>query len=77
MADFSDGIKEYIEAAAVITNTFPVDYRGNADISCYQCKYFSRNSGSCQITKEITAYPQRFIGKSCPFKNSSGTKEEK
>lgn len=69
MADFTDGVKDYITACAVVTNYFPIDLKGNPDISCYQCRFFSRNNGICQITKEITAYPQKFVGRICPFKN--------
>ena len=31
MADFSDGVKEYIEAEGKIRNFFPVDWKGNKD----------------------------------------------
>lgn len=67
MADFTDGVKEYVEATGIISELFPVDYKGSADISCYQCKYFSRNQGICLITKEVTPYPQKFVGRMCPF----------
>lgn len=67
MADFDSGVKEYIKAHAVISVNFPVDYRGNADISCYQCRFFSRNTGVCQITKEISEYPQKYVGNNCPL----------
>lgn len=39
MADFSDGVKEYIEAEGKIRNFFPVDWKGNKDISCFQCDF--------------------------------------
>lgn len=70
MADFSDGVKEYIEAEGKIINFFPVDWKGNKDISCFQCDFFSRNSGACLITKEVTPYPQKFVGRICPFDES-------
>lgn len=75
MADFTDGVKDYVIATAVIKNFFPIDLKGNADISCYQCRFFSRNSGICQITKEITPFPQRFIGMNCPFRNNEEDRE--
>ena len=52
MADFTDGVYSYIKATAYVTNYFPMDSKGNADISCYQCKFFSRNNGVCQLTKQ-------------------------
>ena len=67
MANFDSGVKEYIKAYAIVQVNFPVDYRGNADISCYQCGFFSRNTGVCQLTKEITEYPQKYVGHNCPL----------
>ena len=43
MPEFSRGVKEYIRARAVVEVTFPVDFRDNAEINCYQCKYYRRN----------------------------------
>lgn len=67
MAYFEDGVKEYIKAYATVVVNFPVDYKGSADICCYQCPFFSRNNGICQLTKEITAYPQKYVGTECPL----------
>ena len=67
MADFTDGVKRYIKAQGIITNYFPVDFKDNEDISCYQCGFFSRNQGICLVTKEVTPYPQKFVGRMCPF----------
>ena len=67
MADFTDGVKRYIKAQGIITNYFPVDFKDNEDICCYQCDFFSRNQGICLVTKEVTPYPQKFIGRMCPF----------
>lgn len=67
MPNFESGVAEYIKATAKVTVNFPVDFRGQADISCYQCPYFSRNNGVCQLTKEITAYPQKYVGRNCPL----------
>lgn len=68
MPDFDSGVSSYIKAQATVTVFFPVDYRGNADISCQQCQFFSRNTGICQLTKDIVAYPNRYVGSSCPLK---------
>lgn len=76
MADFTDGVYSYIRATAYVTNYFPMDSKGNADISCYQCKFFSRNNGVCQLTKDVTAYPQRHVGRACPLNYIENIKEE-
>lgn len=71
MADFASGVKSFIEAECLVTVKFPVDWKDNPDVSCYQCKFFSRNNGICQLTKEVSEYPQKYIGSNCPlnFKN--------
>ena len=67
MADFSSGVSGYIHAEAVITVAFPIDWKGNADISCRQCPYLSSNERMCQLNKEPVAYPNKFVGDSCPL----------
>lgn len=68
MADFSSGVSGYIHASAVITVHFPIDSRGNADISCRQCPYLSSNERMCQLNKEPVAFPNKFVGDFCPLK---------
>ncbi len=67
MANFDSGVKTYIKCYAVVEIEFPVDWNGIPDISCYQCKFFSRNTGMCQLTKEISEYPQKYVGEKCPL----------
>ena len=67
MADFSSGVSGYIHAEAVIAVSFPIDWKGNADISCRQCPYLSSNERMCQLNKEPVAYPNKFVGDSCPL----------
>lgn len=67
MPSFDSGVASYIVGSTVISNAFPIDFKGNADISCMQCKFFIRNNGTCQLTKSIVAYPQKFVGQDCPL----------
>lgn len=67
MSNFENGVKSYIKGRAVVEVNFPVDWKDNADISCYQCKFFSRNNGVCQLTKEVSEYPQKYVGGHCPL----------
>lgn len=67
MANFSDGVKGYIMGECKVKVHFPVDWKDNADVNCYQCKYFSRASGICYLTKEISEYPQKYISSTCPL----------
>lgn len=77
MANFDDGVKAYITGECHISVTFPVDWRDNADVSCYQCSMFSRSSGICQITKMVSEYPQKYIGSHCPLDFDGEIKERK
>ena len=67
MANFDDGVKGYIVGECTIKVHFPVDWKDNVDVNCYQCKFFSRNNGICQITKEISEYPTKYIWSQCPM----------
>lgn len=67
MANFESGVPEYITARAIVEVHFPVDFNGVADISCRQCKYFIPSRRTCQLTKEICAYPEKFVGRECPL----------
>ena len=67
MANFESGVKDYITGYAVVEVHFPVDWKDNPDISCNQCKFFSRSSGRCYLTQEISEYPNKFVGSHCPL----------
>jgi hypothetical protein len=77
MADFSSGVKAYITGECVVKIHFPVDFKDNADVNCYQCKMFSRNNGICQLTKEISEYPTKYRGSRCPLVFDGEIKEIK
>ena len=77
MADFSSGVKSFITGECTIKVHFPVDWKDNPDVSCYQCKFFSRNNGICQITKEISEYPTKYIGSQCPLEFTGEIKGDK
>lgn len=68
MADFSSGVKAFIHGKATVTVNFPVDFRGNADVSCRQCPYLSSNSRMCQLNKQPVQYPEKYVGYDCPLR---------
>ena len=70
MADFESGVKAYITGECTVKVHFPVDWHNNVYVNCYQCKFFSRNNGICQITKEISEFPTSHTGSNCPLKFS-------
>lgn len=67
MANFDSGVARYIHAKAIVDVFFPVDARGNADISCSQCYYFRRNYKTCGLNGEVCQYPEKYVGASCPL----------
>ena len=77
MAEFSSGVKAYITGECVVKIHFPVDFKDNADVNCYQCKMFSRNNGICQLTKEVSEYPTKYRGSRCPLVFDGEIKEIK
>ena len=75
MANFESGVKAYITGEYLVKVNFPVDWKDNADVCCYQCKMFSRNTGMCQLTKEISEYPTKYRGSRCPLNFDGEIKE--
>lgn len=67
MADFESGVAEYVHAQAIVDVYFPVDFRGNADISCEQCYFFRRSYKTCGLNGEVCQYPNKYVGGSCPL----------
>ena len=67
MANFDSGVSDYVRAYAVVKVNFPIDYKGNADVSCYQCPFFRRNYSTCSLNGAICQYPQRYVGADCPL----------
>jgi hypothetical protein len=67
MANFDNGVKAYIYGECIVKVHFPVDWNNNVDVCCYQCNMFSRNTGVCQLTKEISEYPTKHRGSKCPL----------
>ena len=67
MSALDNGVKEFIITRAVITVGFPVSFSGVVEQNCYHCKYFTHSSGVCQLTKEVSEFPQRYVGSHCPL----------
>jgi hypothetical protein len=67
MANYDSGVKGFIMGQCTVKVFFPVDWKDNCDVKCWNCKLFSRNTGVCQLTKEVSEYPQQYIASSCPL----------
>lgn len=75
MASFENGVSSYIHARAVVDVYFPVDSRGNAEINCRNCFYYRDSSRRCGLNLEPVAYPERYVGGSCPLLNEEDFKK--
>jgi hypothetical protein len=67
MASFESGVIGYIKAQTIVKVFFPVDAKGNADISCSQCYFFRESSKRCGLNWEVCAYPNKYVGDRCPL----------
>lgn len=64
---FDSGVSKYIHGRATVDVYFPVDGKGNADINCTQCFFFRDASKRCGLTGQISQYPSKYVGDSCPL----------
>lgn len=75
MAQFETGITGYVHATAKVEVFFPIDSRGNAHISCSQCYYFNNTTTRCRLTGEVCAFPNNYVGASCPLEYDENTED--
>ena len=72
MASFDSGITSYVHATATVDVYFPVDAKGDADISCSQCPFFHNTSSKCGLNFQPCAYPNKYVGAYCPLQGEEG-----
>ena len=68
---FDSGVSRYIRATATVEVFFPVDSKGNADISCKQCWFFRRQSQTCGLNGAVCQYPEKYVGGRCPLQEET------
>ena len=64
---FESGVKSYVIGQCKISNAFPVNWRGEPDVRCEMCRFYSRNGKRCYLNGEIVEYPDKYIGSNCPL----------
>ena len=69
MPTFENGVYGYVHAHCIVHVHFPVDAKGNADISCYQCDFFRRQSSTCGLNGKPCYKPNQYVGAWCPLEN--------
>lgn len=67
MSNFDSGVMKYIKAVAVVETSFPVDWKGNAEIACKHCNYYVRATQRCGLTQDIVNFPDKYVGETCPL----------
>ena len=67
MANFDNGVARYIVGQATVRVSFPVDFRGNAEIACKHCKFYVRATQRCALNQEVVNYPDKYVGSECPL----------
>ena len=65
--NFDNGVASYVVGTATVEVPFPVDYKGNRDVRCLMCRYYSSSGRSCRLNGEIVYYPEKYIGAFCPL----------
>lgn len=67
MPNFESGVQRFIKTYAVVEVGFPVDWRGNPDISCKHCKFYMRSQQRCALTQQVLNFPEKYVGTECPL----------
>ena len=64
---FETGVSRYITGTATVAAFFPVDNKGNMDVTCDQCRFFNQRNRRCNLTESLCPYPTRGIAPDCPL----------
>lgn len=65
--NFDSGVASYVIGSATVEVSFPVDRKGNADVSCSQCFFYREASRRCGLTGHVSEYPNKYVGSRCPL----------
>lgn len=76
MPNFDSGVKGYIKGACTVEVNFPIDIKGNPDVSCKQCPFYRQNYRRCGLNDSIVAFGEKYIGQNCPLQFTGEIKEE-
>lgn len=65
---FDSGVSGYVVGKCEVVVYFPIDMRGEPDISCKQCQFYRQSSRSCALTDKIVPFGEKFVAPSCPLR---------
>ena len=63
----ASGVARYRTCYCVVEVKFPVDFKGNESVDCMHCFLYQRRSGKSPLTGQISEYPDRYVGSTCPL----------
>lgn len=75
MSGFDSGVRGYVFGSITLRVGFPIDWRGEAHISCTHCQFYSPSSRRCQINKEVVDFPEKYVGDMCPLEIEKAEEE--
>lgn len=64
---YDSGVRSYIVGIATVKSYFPVDARGNEDVTCVHCEFYRDSSRRCSLTGKVSDYPNRGPAATCPM----------
>lgn len=65
---FDSGVSGYVIGRCEVENPFPIDLKGEPDISCRQCRFYRVSSRSCALTDDIVPWGEKFVAPTCPLR---------
>lgn len=65
---FDSGVSGYIVGKCEVKVFFPVDLKGEPDISCKQCQFYRVSSRSCALNDKIVPWGEKFVAPTCPLR---------
>ena len=64
---FDSGVSGYVIGTYTVRVAFPIDLKGEPDISCKQCQFYRVTSRSCALTEKIVPWGEKFVAPTCPL----------
>ena len=64
---FESGVKGYVMGYYTVSVPFPVNMKGEPDISCKQCRFYRITSRSCALTDKIVPWGNEYVAPTCPL----------
>ena len=64
---FESGVSAYVVGTCIVEVNFPVNWKGEPDVRCEMCRFYSRTGHGCRLNGAVVEYPEKYIGSQCPL----------